>query len=298
MFNRVSSQDVSASYASIGIVRVTFTAARQTAAPPASPTETVAANDSVSLSPQARAAAQQPVPASVATGPAPVAPPTDDSETGAAPVPPVPSPTASGVDGLAAALIKVLDTNSDGSLSKDEFVEGAKALLGRGRARRRGGDDGGDGAGSIDAAGKHDRGHHVGRGHRLERRLEKAFGRIDADDNGSLDAGELAAVLARASRRKPEPAAPTTEPAPSPLPAQGAGSSAPVAVPPITDPATPQTPEQQTAPPAPTAGAAQPPAPAGPASPSSTSLFSLSVTTVTFVSIAVQKYQAVNDLKA
>lgn len=291
MFNRVSSQDVSASYASIGIVRVTFTAARQAAAPPQAPTETVAAADSVSLSPQALAAAQQPAPAAADTG-APIAPSIEDGAATPVPASPAQPPTASGVDGLAAALIKVLDTNRDGSLSKDEFVEGAKALLGRGRARRRGGDE----DESIEAAGKHERGHHVGRGHRLERRLEKAFGRIDADDNGSLDAGELAAVLARASRRKPEAAAPVGQPAPAPLPVQGGGSSAPVTVPPVTDPATPQTPEQQAA--SPTAPAVPAPAPVGPASPSSASLFSLSVTTVTFVSIAVQKYQAVNELKA
>ena len=202
MVNRVLSQDVSASYASIGIVRLTFTAARQDVAAPTAPTDTVPSGvDSVSLSPQALTAAQDSDASAVTTNPAPSPPASDDAGTA---VPASTSKATSRVDGLAAALIQVLDTNHDNSLSQEEFVEGAKALLGRGRVRRRGVDEDNRAA----AVAQHERGHHVGGGHRLERRLEKAFGRIDADDSGSLDAGELATALARAARRKPEPAAP------------------------------------------------------------------------------------------
>lgn len=290
MFNRVSSQDVSASYASIGIVRVTFTAARQAASSSGAPTETPLANtDSVSLSPNALAAAQGVGPSTTGSTPSSITPSEGTPESATPP----PSPTNSRADRLAAALIKALDTNQDGALSTEEFVDGAKALLGRGRIRRRGGEE--DGGKSDDRV---DSGHHHGRGHRLERRLEKAFGRIDADANGSLDAGELAAALARSADPKsgvPAPAAGTPN-APPPV---GSGTTpAPVGnVPTTTDPTAPTAPDQQVTPAAtqaPTSATATPTAP----STSNGSLFSFSVTTVTFVSVAVQKYQAVSELKA
>ena len=82
----------------------------------------------------------------------------------------------------AETLVSRLDTDEDGAVSKDEFTSGAIDLLKRASVRA------------------HHR--HVGRGEGIEKRdarwlgrLERAFDRIDANGDGSLDAGEVAAQL-------------------------------------------------------------------------------------------------------
>ena len=103
-------------------------------------------------------------------------------------VPPEPDAPAAQSPRTAAAarradtLLTRLDTDEDGTVSKDEFTTGAIALLKRAAARA------------------HHR--HVGRGEgsekreeRLRARLERAFDRIDANGDGSLEHGELAARL-------------------------------------------------------------------------------------------------------
>ncbi len=297
MFNRVSSQDVSASYASIGIVRVTVAAARQAAAPLAAP-DASANRDRVSLSPRALAgspgtgarpaAAADDAPAAPPEGAGTTAPSNNPANTPAA------APAPSRAARLADVLVQALDANRDGTLSEREFVEGARALLGRGRTRRPGRHDDHDGVrGDSEAAGRSEHGARDGRGRRLERRLDRAFDRIDADDNGSLDAGELTAALARVSGRKSSAApSPEAPPPAAPLPAGGGnGTLANGSVPLPGNPGAAPTSDPPTAP-------ASATAPADAPSTSGGSLFSFSVTTVTFVSVAVQRYQAVDQLQA
>jgi hypothetical protein len=113
-------------------------------------------------------------------------------------------PARSTVSSRAVALFRRLDADQDGSISKDEFTSGAMDLLKRASVR------------------EHHR--HVGRGDghdrreaRWQARLERAFDRIDANGDGSLDQNEVAAPLARADRgrrtghdREPDGAGPTT----------------------------------------------------------------------------------------
>lgn len=87
-----------------------------------------------------------------------------------------------------AALFEALDADGDGAVTRDEFTDGALALLLRAGARRRAErEDGHD----------HHRGHGV---HRLERTLGRAFTRADANDDGAIDESELTAALSRADR--------------------------------------------------------------------------------------------------
>ena len=56
---------------------------------------------------------------------------------------------------------------------------------------------------------------------RLERKLEKAFGRVDANDDGAIDQQELTTALAQvAKRREDRSTAPPVEPPPAQDPAQ------------------------------------------------------------------------------
>lgn len=98
-------------------------------------------------------------------------------------------------------MIDVLDANGDDILSEEEFVEGAKALLAR-----------------ADRADDHDHGAHVGRGRRLERKLEKLFERLDRNDDGAVDRAELTSALRRFAG-KPRAVRPTdVDTPPTPLP--------------------------------------------------------------------------------
>lgn len=80
--------------------------------------------------------------------------------------------------GRTATLLAALDGDRDGTITKQEFTEAAASLLRRDAPAR-----------SNDE----------GRGRRglpgLERRLEKAFARIDDNRDGSLDAAELTTAL-------------------------------------------------------------------------------------------------------
>ena len=83
-------------------------------------------------------------------------------------------------------LFAVLDADQDGAVTKAEFTSGALALLGRrgDHPRVHGNADGENGRRARGVPG-------------LERRLEKAFDRVDANDDGSLDQGEMTAALSR-----------------------------------------------------------------------------------------------------
>lgn len=123
----------------------------------------------------------------------------------------------------AEALFGALDADQDGAITAQEFTEGAVALLRRARDRQR--VRGHDGEGHDDEG----HGHHESRGvGRLERQLEKAFGRVDANDDGAIDRDELTAALAAAGgRRRGEPTSPA-EPTPpaEPAPPQDAPAAA------------------------------------------------------------------------
>lgn len=158
--------------------------------------------DRVTLSPEATAEADQ-------AEPAPTAP------ARAEPAPAEPRPAARAeqrAERRAEALFGALDADQDGAITEREFTEGAVALLRRAGDRRRVREHDGDGD-------------HAARGERrLERKLEKAFGRIDANDDGTVDQDELTSALAKAGGRRGGGAEPS--PPAEPAPAQDAPAAA------------------------------------------------------------------------
>lgn len=173
------------------------------------------ARDTVSISPEASRAASAPPSAS---------PDSDASAPGAPPPPPAGGKTPAE---RAEALFTALDVDQNGSISEDEFVSGAKALLRRGRAGHHEGRHDGphrrERRGDDDVVVRHDdprpgddgtqvRRHEHGRGHRLERRLERLFDRVDTNDDGGLTREELTRALEGVRRDAPTPplAAPAT----------------------------------------------------------------------------------------
>jgi hypothetical protein len=178
---------------------VRLNVAVSTAAPAKAPASATAPADTVTLSPAATTASN-------------ASPSTDASPgtTGATP----PVPPVSPVERRAEALFDVLDADDDGAVTEEEFTEGALQLLRNAGARRRVQE--GEDRGRHEGHGRHeDHGRHEGRGlGRLERRLEKLFDRVDANDDGALDRNELTDALARVgARRTAAPAPSTAEPA-------------------------------------------------------------------------------------
>ncbi len=107
------------------------------------------------------------------------------------------------------ALFGALDADQDGAITEQEFTEGAIALLRHAGDRRRvRGDDEGAERGSRGVR-------------RLERKLEKAFGRVDANDDGAIDKQELTTALAQVAKRRGDRSpVPPAEPPPPQDPAQ------------------------------------------------------------------------------
>jgi len=146
----------------------------------ARPSPAAAGTDSADLSPEAHAAAAsaiQPTPQPVlqSTTAAPAAPSRTD------------------------ALMSALDADGDGSVTAKEFVNGAEKLLRQGAFADRH---------------RHHHGYHRADAHdggmrRLEGRLQTLFNKLDADGNGSVDKGELAAALGESA---PTDAAQTASP--------------------------------------------------------------------------------------
>ena len=167
-----------------------------------------AAIDRVNLSPEATTASETPDAAEV-TEPASAEPPR-------------PSRAEQRADKRAEALFGALDADHDGAITEQEFTDGAVALLRRAGDRRRVREHDGEGDG-------HGHGDHASRGlRRLERKLERAFGRVDANDDGAIDQDELTSALANAGGgHRCDDAAPTTpaEPAAPRDPAAAAGTT-------------------------------------------------------------------------
>lgn len=167
---------------------ISVSPAPATKTPPAADS-TPASQDRLTLSPDVTGAAP------------PVEDGADDTVT------PIRPPT-SGTNPKSAALLAALDADKDGVLSEREFTSGARALLDRDRPGRVRQDD-------------EDEGRRGGK--RLERRLEKAFDRIDGNDDGRLDAGELTAALEGRRRRGDDNRNASTPPIPSAPPGSPSG---------------------------------------------------------------------------
>ena len=161
---------------------------------------------------------------SAATAPATIstatpAPPGDDTVTlsTATSAAPTTSETTATTPGTApeagqtqSSLFRALDANKDGAVTKGEFTSGAVALLGKRGAHVRvhGNGDGENGRRARGVPG-------------LERRLERAFDRVDANDDGNVDEGEMSAALARRSGTTSDVPVP---PAPPEVPQTGVSS--------------------------------------------------------------------------
>jgi hypothetical protein len=106
---------------------------------------------------------------------------------------PSPAPTATPAS-RADVLFDALDADSNGSITEEEFVDGARALLRSGRRHHHG-----------DSEGDHDRvnGRGHGYGRHMGRRLERVFGRVDGDDDGALSRQELTQALAANGNNQP-----------------------------------------------------------------------------------------------
>jgi hypothetical protein len=159
------------------------------------------------------------------------------------------APATPAIDGRIGTLLGALDGDDNGSITAQEFTEAASALLRR-PAPPQAKDE--------------------GRGRRglpgLERRLEKAFDRIDGNGDGSVDATELATALGVAPPAPSQPAPAQPEPAPAPAAGVVVPSPAPAPV---------------------------PHEPAAPSSGTTASWYSM-----TYVSIAVQRYTALQQAVA
>lgn len=206
MISGVSTQDASASFAAFSMIRINVATAPapQTASVPLVPP----ASDRVTLSPLAlnrspgETVATPGAGAGAAAGaPVGAADPETSADAG--------RPRSAGAPRIA-ALLEALDAGHDGTLTKDEFVQGASALLRRAGGRHRDSErhDGVEGG----PAPRH------GRTDRLDRRLTRAFGRIDADGSGALDVNELTAAVSR-SRTRSVAGDPPPSAGPAPAPA-------------------------------------------------------------------------------
>lgn len=165
-----------------------------------------AAVDRVSLSPDATTAAANTDEAAETETP---------ELPAAAPAPSVPPPSRAAR--RADALFTALDGDKDGAITEDEFTEGALKLLRNAGARRRIDDD-------SDGEGRDTRGLR-----RLERKIERAFERVDKNDDGAIDKDELTAALSRGRGRRggPDEAPPADAP---PAEGQAAGISISISV--------------------------------------------------------------------
>ena len=160
--------------------------------------------DTVTLSPEATAphVVGETAPQVVNETPTSAQPEVSVSEPPSPEVPPAPTSLAGR---RAEALLGALDADQDGAVTKEEFLDGAMALLRSvgGRHHHR----------HVHGKG-HD--HHGDEGHgmrRLERKLDRLFDRVDGGGDGTVDQAELTDALTKVTR---EPRPDSTE-APAPF---------------------------------------------------------------------------------
>jgi hypothetical protein len=180
---------------SVSAMRLSF-ADRATTAPATpdatpAPATTSSGTDRVTLSTAAESEPAAPAEAPAAEAPAP---------EGATPA-------------TTSPLFTRLDADADGAMTKEEFTSGALALLGRrgDHPRVHGNGDGENGRRARGVPG-------------LERRLEKAFDRVDANKDGGIDEGELDAALSRAGGDGDDGAGEVVPPPPPPEQPQSGGT--------------------------------------------------------------------------
>lgn len=123
-----------------------------------------------------------------------------------------PAPPPSRAARRAEALFAALDADQDGSVTKEEFTSGAKALLGRDGGPRRAGDDD-----DLRRVSRFER--------RLDRKLAKAFDRVDGDDDGAISEAEMTAAFEKIARRRGGPDGPPQPPAGAPADAAAGGGA-------------------------------------------------------------------------
>jgi hypothetical protein len=244
--NSLYGQSLAFSYSAAAVSRVSVQGdtARTASPAPVSPAPLASSADSVTLSPDAQARPEAAPGALPATTLPPAAPPSTSLH--------------------GSALYRALDADQDGSVTKQEFTEGAMAMLRR-------------------VGSRHHHHHHHGRGNRedgvmrtLEResrllgKIERAFARIDANQDGAIGADELSAAVERPGIRQPRVEREPPQAIALPTPRTTVPEPGPVA------------------PPTEAKGADTAPA-------SVTSLTRVSVTmvtTVTYVQVAIQQYTA------
>jgi hypothetical protein len=189
---------------SVSAMRLSFAdrATTASATPDATPAPatTSSGTDRVTLSTAAESEPAAEEPAAPAEAPAPEAP---------APEAPAPEATPA----TTSPLFTRLDADADGTMTKEEFTSGALALLGRrgDHPRVHGNGDGENGRRARGVPG-------------LERRLEKAFDRVDANKDGGIDEGELDAALSRAGGDGDDGAGEVVPPPPPPEQPQSGGT--------------------------------------------------------------------------
>lgn len=186
MVNGVALEGASTFLASFAMIRIRISTTAVESAP-VTPSDS---RDRVTLSPASR----DPLPHALTGTPAPVANGMGQASDGAVPTTTGPSSDSpqegvAALDPKVAALIGALDRDRDGSVSREEFVRGAAALLRQTGRRHTGAEPDGDRI-------EHDPPRH---GHRpgLGRRLARAFRRIDGNGDGALDANELTAAISQ-----------------------------------------------------------------------------------------------------
>lgn len=195
---------------SFSAISLSMTVTRAASTPPGAAALTPASDaavDRVSLSPDATTAATNTDEAAETETP---------ELPAAAPAPSVPPPSRAAR--RADALFTALDGDKDGAITEDEFKEGALNLLRNAGARRRIDDDG---------EGRETRGLR-----RLERKIERAFERVDKNDDGAIDKDELTAALSRGRGRRggSDDAPPADAPPPEDQAAGAAGISISISV--------------------------------------------------------------------